>query len=68
MRWLIGLTGSKVQRPAAEGERYKRGGDVQSCQDRQEDSEERVEEDDYKTDIWYASSTPHPNTRGRSMY
>ena len=58
MRWLIGLTGSKVQRSAAQGEGYKRGGDVQGCQNGQENGEERMEEDDYKADIWYASYTP----------
>ena len=58
MRWLIGLTGSKVQRSAAQGQGYKRGGDVQGCQNGQENGEERMEEDDYKADIWYASYPP----------
>ena len=57
MQWLMDLTGSKIQRSAAQGEGYKRGGDIQSCQNRQENSEESVEENDYKADIWYACYT-----------
>ena len=67
MQWLMDLTGSKIQRSAAKGKRHKRGGDVQSCQNGQENSEERVEEDDYKADIWYTSYTPLLHQR-RSLY
>ncbi len=66
-QWLMDLTGSKIQRSVAEGEGYKRGGDVQGCQNGQENSEKRVEEDDYKADIWYASYTP-PLHQRRSLY
>ena len=58
MQWLIDLAGSKIQRSATQGEGYKRGGDVQGCQNGQENSKESVEEDDYKADIWHASHFP----------
>ena len=53
MQKLIHPTGRKIQCSAAQSEGNKRGGDVQSGQNRQENSEESVEEDDYKADIWY---------------
>ena len=57
---MIHLTGRKIQRSATEGERHKRGGNVQSRQNRQENSEESMEEDDYETNIWYILPTPYP--------
>ena len=71
MPWLIHLTGRKIQRSATKSERYKRGGDVQSRQNRQENSEESMEEDDYKADIWYILPTPYStptNTRSQSLF
>ena len=66
-QWLIHLTGSQIQRSPAESEGYKRGRNVQGRQNRQEDSEERVEEDDYKADIWYASYNPPPVHQGPEL-
>ena len=64
MRWLIHPTGSKIQRSPAKSEGYKRGRNVQGCQNRQENSKEGVEEDDYKAHIWYASYHPPTRTPG----